>query len=72
MFEFNVLKFFGNTRSGKVLHPLFFRWEFPLPGWVKTNIDDVVRGSPGLGAYGGIFRGSMREFIGGFSTFLDI
>jgi len=26
----------------------------------------------GLDAYGDIFRGSMEEFIGGFSAFLDI
>jgi len=33
MLDFNVIKFFGiNTRSGKVLHPLSVRWEFPSPG----------------------------------------
>jgi len=56
-----------NTRSGKVLHPLPVRWEFPSPGWVKINIDGTTRGSPGLVACGGIFRGSMGYFIGGFS-----
>jgi len=33
MLDFNVIKFFGiNTCTGKVLHPLPVRWEFPLPG----------------------------------------
>jgi len=27
---------------------------------------------PGLATSGGIFRGSMREFIGVFSTFLEV
>ncbi|XP_068503599.1 uncharacterized protein [Phaseolus vulgaris] len=73
MFDFYVLKLFDiNTRSGKVLQPLPVRWEFPSPSWVKINIDGAARGSPSLVACGGIFRGSMEEFIGGFSTFLDI
>jgi len=73
MFDFNVLNFFYiHTRNGKVLHPLPVRWEFPSPGWVKINIDGVARGSPDLVSCGGIFRGSVREFIGGFSTFLDV
>jgi len=30
MLDFNMIKFFGiNTRTGKVLHPLSVRWEFP-------------------------------------------
>ena len=45
MLDFNVIKFFGiKTRSGKVLHPLPVRWEFPSPGWVKINIDGAARG----------------------------
>jgi len=73
MFDFNVLKFFGTkTRSGKVLSPLPVRWEFPSPGWVKININGAARGSPGLVTCGGIFHGSMGEFVGGFSTFLDV
>ena len=73
MFNFNVLKFFYiNTRSDKVFHLLFVRWEFPLLGWVKINIDGVVTGSPCLAACGDIFRGSIKEFIGGFFVFLDI
>ena len=73
MFNFNVLKFFDiNTRSGKVLHPLPVRWEFPSPDWVRINTDGATRGSPSLAACGGIFRGSMKDFIGGFSAFLDI
>jgi len=61
-----------NTRTGKVLRPLPVRWEFPSPGWVKINIDEAARGYPGLAACGSIFRGSMREFIGAFSVFLDV
>ena len=39
MFDFNVLKFFYiNTRTGKVLHSLPFRWEFSSLGWVKINL----------------------------------
>jgi len=73
MLDFNVIKFFGiNTRSGKVLRPLHVRWEFPSPGWVKINTDGVARGYPGLATCGGIFRGSMREFISVFSTFLEV
>ena len=71
--DFSVIKFFGiNTRTGKVFRPLPVRWEFPSPCWVKINIDGVARGYPGLATRGGIFRGSMEEFIGAFSTFLDV
>ena len=73
MLDFNVIKFFGiNTRTGKVLCPLPVRWEFPSPGWVKINTDGATRGYPGLATCGGIFRGSMREFIGAFSAFLEV
>ena len=73
IFDFNVLKvFFINTRTGKVLRPLPVRWEFPSPDWVKINTDGAVRDYPGLAACGSIFRGSMREFIGVFSAFLDV
>ena len=73
MLDFNVIKFFGiKTRSGKVLRPLPIRWEFPSPGWVKINIDGAARGYPGLATCGGIFRGSMGEFIGAFSAFLEV
>ena len=64
MFDFNVLKFFDiNTHSGKFLHPLHVRWEFPSLGLVKINIDGVVRGYPDFVAFGGIFRESMGKFI---------
>jgi len=46
--------------------------EFPSPGWVKINTDGAARGYSGLATCGSIFRGSMEEFIGGFSTFLDV
>jgi len=73
MMDFSVIKFFGiNTRTGKVLRPFLVIWEFPSLGWVKINIDGVVMGYPGLATCGGIFRGSMREFIRAFSAFLDI
>ena len=62
MLDFNMIKFFGiNTRTGKVLHPLPIRWEFPSPGWVKIHIDGAARGYPGLATCGGIFRGSIWE-----------
>jgi len=58
MLDFNVIKFFGiNTRTGKFLHPLLVRWEFPSPGWVKINTDGAARGYPGLTTCGGIFVG---------------
>ena len=73
MMDFSVIMFFGiNTHTGKVLRPLSIRWEFPSPSWVKINTDRVVRGYPGLVTCGGIFRGSMREFIIAFSVFLDV
>jgi len=73
MFDFKVFKFFGiNTRSGKVLSHIPVRWEFLSPDWVKINTNGSTRGSPGLATCGGIFRRSMRKFIGDFSTFLDV
>jgi len=66
MLDFNVINFFGiNTRRGKVLRPLPVRWEFPSPGWVKTNTD-------GAASCGGIFRESTKEFISAFSVFLEV
>jgi len=73
MLDFNVIKFFGiNTRTGKVFRPLPVRWEFPSPGYVKINIDGAVKGYPGLTTCGGIFHGSMWEFIGVFFVFLEV
>jgi len=75
MFDLFVLKFFDiNTRNDKVLHPLLVKWKFSslVRLTLILNTDGVVRGPPGLAACGGIFHGSMREFIGGFSAFLDI
>ena len=73
MLDFNVIKFFGiNTRTGKVFRPLPVRWEFPSPGWVKINTDGTVRGYFGLVTCGGIFRGSIGDIIGAFSTFLEV
>ena len=69
--DLKVIKFFGiNTRSGK--SPLPVRWEFPLPGQVKINNDGAATGYPGLATCGVIFLGIMGEFIGVFSTFLEI
>jgi len=73
MLNFNVIKFFGiNTRSGKVLRPLLVRWEFPSLGWVKINTNGTARGYSGLATCGGIFHGSMREFIGALYVFLEV
>ena len=73
MLNFNVIKFFGiNTRISKVLCPLSIIWEFPSPGWVKINTDRAARGYPGLANSGCIFRGSMEEFIGAFTAFLEV
>jgi len=73
MLDFHVIKFFSiNTRTGKVLRPLLVRWEFPSLGWVKINTDGAAKGYTDLATCGGIFRGSMREFIGAFSTFLEV
>jgi len=73
MLDLNVIKIFGiNTRTGKVFHPLPVRWEFPSPGWVKINTDEAASGYPSLATCGGIFRGSIRKFIGAFSAFLEV
>jgi len=73
MLDFNVINFFGiNNRIGKVLRSLSVRWEFPSSSWVKINNDKATRGYPGLATCGGIFRGSVGEFIGVFSTFLEV
>ena len=61
-----------NTPTGKVLHPLPVRWEFPPPGWVKINTVGAVRGYLGLTTCGGISHESMKDFIGSFSTFLEV
>jgi len=61
-----------NHFIGKVLRPLPVRGEFLSPGWVKINTNWVVRGYPSFATCGGIFCGSMREFIGTFSTFLEV
>jgi len=70
LMDFNVIKFFGiNTCIGKVFCPFPVRWEFPSPDWVKINSDGTARGYLGLVTCGGIFCGSMGEFIGAFSAF---
>jgi len=73
MLDFNVIKFFGvNTRTGKVLRPLLVRWKFPSLDWVKINTGGAARGYPGLATCGGIFCGSIGEFIGAFFAFLEV
>jgi len=68
-----MIKIFGiNSDTGKVLRALPVRWEFPSPDWVKIDIDGAVRGYPGLATCGGIFRGSIMEFIGAFFLFLEV
>ena len=43
-----------------------------MASWIKVNIDNVARGSLGLAACVGIFKGSMREFVSCFSSFLGV
>jgi len=62
----------SNTRIRNVLRPLLVIWEFPALGWVKINTNGAAKGYPGLTTCGGIFRGSMRDFIGVFSVFLEV
>ena len=61
-----------NTCIGKFHRSLPVSWKFPSLGWVKINTDETARGYPSLTTCGGIFRGSMREFIGAFSVFLEV
>ena len=73
MLDFNVIKFFGiNNHTGKFLRHLPVRWEFPSSGLVKINTHGTARGYHGFATCGGIFRGSMGEFIGVFSMFLEV
>jgi len=73
LLDFSIIKFFGiNTHIGKVFRPLPVRWEFPLPEWVKINTDEAARGYPAFATCCGIFHGSIGEFIGGFSVYLDV
>jgi len=73
MLDFNVIKIFGiNTHTGKLLRHLPIRWEFPSPNRVKINTDGATRGYIGLVTCGGIFCGSMGEFICAFSVFLEV
>ena len=51
---------------------LFLLDESSFTKLVKINTDGVARGYPGLATCGNIFRGSMREFIGVFSAFLEV
>ena len=64
MLDFNVIKFFYiNTRTVKVfLHQV----------GLKLTLMGAVKGYPGLATCESIFRGSMGEFIGVFSAFLEI
>ena len=45
---------------------------FPQVGWIKVNINEVARGSPGFTACGDIFRDNCGEYVSSFSTFLGI
>jgi len=45
--------------------------EFPSPGWVNINTDGAATGYLGLATCGGIFHGSMGEFIA-FFAFLEV
>jgi len=58
-----MLKFFGSLPD---------RWEFHSPDWIKINIDGAARGYLGLSTHGGIFCGSLGEFIGVFYAFLKV
>jgi len=39
---------------------------------VKVNTNGAARGCPGLSACAGIFRGCKDEYIGSFSSFLEV
>ena len=61
MLDFNVINFFCiNIRTGKVLHPLPVRWEFPSPGWVKINIDGAAREVFSVGVWGNLLELSLH------------
>jgi len=59
--DFSVLKFLGiNTRINKILQPIQI---------VCPSTDGALRGSSSHASCAGIFRGSMGEFVGDFSSF---
>jgi len=72
--DFNVIKLFDiNTRNGKFFCHFLVRWEFPSPGWVKINIDGVVRGILVLllvNVFSVEVWGSLLVFS--FSVFLEV
>lgn len=39
---------------------------FPTPGWVKFNVDDLVRGAQRLAGCGGVCRDDTGRWLLGF------
>lgn len=42
------------------------RWNRPLPGWVKVNLDGASKGNPGSAVCGGLIRAEDDAWILGF------
>ncbi|KAJ1418065.1 Ribonuclease H domain [Sesbania bispinosa] len=43
------------------------RWSFPIPGWIKVNVDGSLRQGSNRAGCGGVFRGADGKWILGFS-----
>jgi len=50
----------------------YAHWIMPSIHWIKFNIDDAFRGSPGVYAYACIFRSHLEIFNGDFSVNIGI
>ena len=47
-------------------------WVWPLPGYVKLNVDGSSRGNPGLAGFGGLIRSDNGRWLLGFHGFLGV
>jgi len=71
--DYFVLKFFGiNTHFEKSSSSIKVLWSFPLVGLAKINTEDICHDHLGLIAYDNILGGSHGEYIGNFSSFIDV
>ncbi|KAE8716707.1 hypothetical protein F3Y22_tig00110109pilonHSYRG00057 [Hibiscus syriacus] len=52
--------------------PSWSRLEFPPSGWIALNTDGAVSNSTSLGSTAGLLRGSLGNWLGGFSKSLGI